>query len=200
MLVKIIVLFLILATLSYFANKTTNENFQNKSSSAAKCDCKGNDKEGDKEQSIRYVNTCPDLSKFVLKSSIPPCDPKPDMSKYVLRSSIPPMPDMEKYVLKTSVPACPRCPPNEEPEYTKKNCLVKCSPHFPRSTYIVKPVNITIPERKEPSHKPVIDENGNSKKPHKVSMNAITNFHTQKPADSFYFSGNHYAQINKLNN
>ncbi len=192
MILEIIVLFLILAILSFFANKTTNENFQNKSSSI-KCGCK----DTSKEQQIRYINTCPDLSKFVLKSSIPPCAPKPDMSKYVLRSSVPPMPDMEKYVLKASVPACPRCPPRKEPEYTKQNCLVKCSTHFPRSTYIVKPVNITVPEKKPPI-KPVIDENGNSKKINKVPMNAITNFYTQKPVDSFYFSGNHYAQLNKF--
>ena len=187
MILQIIVLFLTLATLSYFANKTTNENFQNKSSTTSNCECK----------QTRYHNTCPDLSKFVLKSSIPPCAPKPDMSKYVLRSSIPPMPDMEKYVLKTSVPACPRCPPCKEPEYTKKNCLVKCSTHFPRSTYIVKPVNITLPEKK-PQSKDVIDEHGNSKKPNKVPMNAINNFYSQKPVDSFYFSGNHYAQLNKF--
>ena len=190
MLLQIIVLFLILAILSHFANKTTHENFHDKKSADAEtctCQCK------ECKERPKVVNTCPDLSKFVLKSSIPPCAPKPDMSKYVLRSSVPPMPDMEKYVLKTSVPACPRCPPCEEPEYTKKNCLVKCGEHFPRSTYIVKPINITIPEKK----KPVIDENGNSKKTHKVPMNAITNFYTQKPADSFYFSGTHYAQLNQ---
>ena len=45
------------------------------SAGKSQCDCKGTPK---------IVNTCPDLSKFVLKSSIPPCAPKPDMSKYVL--------------------------------------------------------------------------------------------------------------------
>ena len=60
---------------------------------------------------------CPDLSKYVLKSSIPPCPQLPDMSNYILKSEIPPcprLPDMSKYVLKSSVPPpiqCPACPP-----------------------------------------------------------------------------------------
>ena len=59
----------------------------------------------------------PDLSKYVLKSSIPPCPQLPDMSNYILKSEIPPcprLPDMSKYVLKSSVPPpiqCPTCPP-----------------------------------------------------------------------------------------
>jgi hypothetical protein len=54
---------------------------------------------------------CPtiDWSKYVLKSSIPPCPPQPDMSRYMLKSDCPAPPDMSKYVLKSSVPVCPPC-------------------------------------------------------------------------------------------
>jgi hypothetical protein len=51
----------------------------------------------------------PDSSKWVLKTTVPPCPPLPDMSKYMLKTECPPQPDMSKYVLKTSVPACPPC-------------------------------------------------------------------------------------------
>jgi hypothetical protein len=51
----------------------------------------------------------PDMSKYVLKSSVPPCPPMPDMSKYMLKTECPPLPDMSKYVLKSSVPKCPPC-------------------------------------------------------------------------------------------
>ena len=57
------------------------------------------------------------MSKYVLKSSIPPCPKLPDMNQYILKSEIPAcprLPDMSKYVLKSSVPPpiqCPSCPP-----------------------------------------------------------------------------------------
>ena len=51
----------------------------------------------------------PDPSKWVLKSTIPPCPAMPDMSKYMLKTECPPLPDMSKYVLKSSVPKCPPC-------------------------------------------------------------------------------------------
>ena len=55
-----------------------------------------------------------DMSKYVLKSSIPPCPSIPDLSNYILKSEIPSCPkpiDMSKYVLKTSVPPPIQCPP-----------------------------------------------------------------------------------------
>lgn len=61
---------------------------------------------------------CPDLSKYVLKTSIPPCpEAQVDLTKYMLKSDCK-QPDMSKYVLKTSVPSfkCPPCPP----------CICKC--------------------------------------------------------------------------
>ena len=80
----------------------------------------------------------PDLSKYVLKSSVPPCPAMPDMSQYMLKSECPPTPDLSKYVLKSSVPKpqpiivdnsacrkeggeCPPCPRARCPE-------VKCPP------------------------------------------------------------------------
>jgi hypothetical protein len=51
----------------------------------------------------------PDLSKWIKKSSVPPCPPVPDMSRYMLKTECPPLPDMSKYVLKSSVPKCPPC-------------------------------------------------------------------------------------------
>lgn len=55
--------------------------------------------------------TCPtpDTTKYVLKTSIPPCPPMPDMTRYMLKTECPSQPDMSKYVLKSSVPKCPPC-------------------------------------------------------------------------------------------
>ena len=56
-------------------------------------------------------NRCPqiDWSKYVLKSSVPPCPPQPDMSKYMLKTECPAPPDMSKDILKSAVPPCPPC-------------------------------------------------------------------------------------------
>ena len=51
----------------------------------------------------------PDPTKYVLKSTVPPCPPMPDMSRYMLKTECPAQPDMSKYVLKSSVPKCPPC-------------------------------------------------------------------------------------------
>ena len=83
----------------------------------------------------------PDLSKYVLKSTVPPCPTCPDMSSYMLKTECPPVPDLSKYVLKSSIqkpqpvildcskcqkpkgecPPCPRprCPEVMCPEPTK---------------------------------------------------------------------------------
>jgi hypothetical protein len=80
----------------------------------------------------------PDMSKYVLKSSIPPCPACPDLSNYILKSECPPVPDLSNYVLKSSIPKqnpvildcskcqkakgeCPPCPRARCPE-------VKCPP------------------------------------------------------------------------
>ena len=85
--------------------------------------------------------TCPpapDMTKFVLKSSIPPPPTCPDMASYMLKTQCPPTPDLSQYVLKSSIPTpepvivdnsqcgkdcgeCPACPRPRCPE-------VKCPP------------------------------------------------------------------------
>jgi hypothetical protein len=78
----------------------------------------------------------PDLSKYVLKSTIPPCPKCPDLSKYMLKTECPPVPDLSKYVLKSSIPKpqpvildCSKCnkPKGECPPCPRARCPeVKC--------------------------------------------------------------------------
>lgn len=78
----------------------------------------------------------PDMSKYVLKSSIPPCPAVPDMSNYILKSECPPVPDLSNYVLKSSIPKqqpvvldCSKCqkPKGECPPCPRARCPeVKC--------------------------------------------------------------------------
>jgi hypothetical protein len=87
-----------------------------------------------------YCPPCrePDLSKYVLKSTIPPCQTCPDLSSYVLKSEVPPMPDLSQYVLKSSIPKqgpvildCSKCnkPKGECPPCPRPRCPeVKCPP------------------------------------------------------------------------
>ena len=80
----------------------------------------------------------PDLSKYVLKSTIPPCPPQPDLSKYMLKTECPPVPDLSNYVLKSSIPKpqpvildCTKCnkPSGECPPCPRPRCPeVKCPP------------------------------------------------------------------------
>jgi len=75
----------------------------------------------------------PDMNKYVLKSTIPPCPAVPDLSNYILKSECPPVPDLSNYVLKSSIPKqtpvlldcskcqkakgeCPPCPRARCPE------------------------------------------------------------------------------------
>ena len=86
--------------------------------------------------------TCPpvpDLSKYVLKTSIPPCAGQPDMTNYMLKTECPPVPDLSQYVLKSSIPKqqpiiidtsvdskakCGECPPCPRPRCPE----IKCPP------------------------------------------------------------------------
>jgi len=78
----------------------------------------------------------PDMNKYVLKSSIPPCPALPDMSNYILKSECPPVPDLSNYVLKSSIPKqnpvildCSKCqkPKGECPPCPRARCPeVKC--------------------------------------------------------------------------
>lgn len=80
----------------------------------------------------------PDMNKYVLKSSIPPCPAVPDMSNYILKSECPPVPDLSNYVLKSSVPKqnpvildCSKCqkPKGECPPCPRPRCPeVMCPP------------------------------------------------------------------------
>jgi hypothetical protein len=78
----------------------------------------------------------PDMSKYVLKSSVPPCPACPDMSLYMLKTECPPTADLSKYVLKSSIPkqqpviidnsACKKdageCPPCPRPRCPTVKC------------------------------------------------------------------------------
>lgn len=77
----------------------------------------------------------PDPTKYVLRSTIPPCPGLPDMSRYMLKTECPSQPDMSKYVLKSTVPKCPpcistcskpckigECPPCPRPRCPVANC------------------------------------------------------------------------------
>jgi hypothetical protein len=78
----------------------------------------------------------PNMSKYVLKSSIPPCPKCPDLSNYILKSECPPVPDLSNYVLKSSIPKqnpvildCSKCqkPKGECPPCPRARCPeVKC--------------------------------------------------------------------------
>ena len=80
----------------------------------------------------------PDMSKFVLKSSIPPNPTCPEMTNYMLKTECPPTPDLSQYVLKSSIPTpepvivdnsacgkdCGECPAGPRPRCPE----VKCAP------------------------------------------------------------------------
>ena len=80
----------------------------------------------------------PDLSRYVLKSTIPPCPQMPDLSRYMLKTECPSVPDLSNYVLKSSVPKpqpvildCSKCtkPSGECPPCPRPRCPeVKCPP------------------------------------------------------------------------
>ena len=66
----------------------------------------------------RLCPEMPDMSKYVLKSSIPPCPKCPNLDNYVLKTKMEEGDDMSRYVLKSSIPPCncPPCPPCKCPE------------------------------------------------------------------------------------
>lgn len=80
----------------------------------------------------------PDMSKYVLKSTVPPCPAMPDLSKYMLKTECPPVPDLSQYVLKSSIPKqqpvildCSKCnkPSGECPPCPRPRCpTVQCPP------------------------------------------------------------------------
>ncbi len=99
-----------------------------------------------------------DLSKYVLKSSIPPCQACPDMSLYMLKTECPPTPDLSKYVLKSSIPkqqpviidnsACQKnageCPPCPRPRCPEVKCPAPtvCPPPAPCPRPVCPPTTV----------------------------------------------------------
>ena len=95
----------------------------------------------------------PDMSKYVLKSSIPPNPTCPEMTNYMLKTECPPVPDLSQYVLKSSIPKqgpviidnsackggnCGECPPCPRPRCPEVKCpeptvCPTCAP-CPRAT------------------------------------------------------------------
>jgi hypothetical protein len=132
--------FLTYLVMSRFARK---EGFQSDSNSPICSQC--NHEWPCKEHKDTAAPSCPmcppvpDMSKYVLKSSIPPKTPCPDMTNYMLKTECPPVPDLSNYVLKSTIPKqqpiiidtsaelkskcgeCPACPRPRCPE-------VKCPP------------------------------------------------------------------------
>ncbi len=100
----------------------------------------------------------PDLSKYVLKSSIPPCPSCPDMTNYMLKTECPPVPDLSKYVLKSSIPkqqpviidnsACKKdagsCPPCPRPRCPEVKCPAptQCPPPAPCPRPVCPPTTV----------------------------------------------------------
>jgi hypothetical protein len=110
----------------------------------------------------------PDLSKYVLKSTIPPCPQCPDMSQYMLKSECPPVPDLSKYVLKSSIPkpqpiiidssackkeACGDCPPCPRPRCPEVKCPppTKCAPPAPCPRPVCPPQVVRCKAEEAPS-------------------------------------------------
>lgn len=125
-----------LVTYVFACRMVKREGFQSDSTGSCKC---GNSlpcsDHGDSTPSS--CPPVPDLTKYVLKTSIPPCPPKPDMNDYMLKSECPPVPDLSQYVLKTSVPKqqpiiidtsedrqakCGDCPPCPRPRCPETRC------------------------------------------------------------------------------
>jgi|UniRef100_A0A6C0DCS0 hypothetical protein len=102
-------------------------------------------KEGFQAMNSQACNVCgndscppmPDMTKYVLKASVPPKTTCPDMSQYMLKTECPPVPDLSQYVLKSSIPTpepiivdnsscknsnCGDCPPCPRPRCPDVKC------------------------------------------------------------------------------
>jgi len=103
---------------------------------------------------------CPgtDMSKYVLKTTVPPCPSMPDLTNYMLKSECPPVPDLSRYVLKSSIPkpqpviidssACSKqvgeCPPCPRPRCPTVQCPAptKCPPPAPCPRPVCPPTTV----------------------------------------------------------
>jgi len=114
-LVLLIILIGILLYITFVRNESNSiESFDNRNCRDGRCynTCRRNRGE------CRLCPEMPDMSKYVLKSSIPPCPKCPNLDNYVLKTKMPEKDEMSKYVLKSSIPPCncPPCPPCKCPE------------------------------------------------------------------------------------
>lgn len=109
----------------------------------------------------------PDMTKYVLKSTIPPCPQCPDMSEYMLKSECPPVPDLSKYILKSSIPKpqpiiidssackkeCGECPPCPRPRCPDVKCPppTKCPPPAPCPRAVCPPTQVKCKAEEAPA-------------------------------------------------
>ena len=137
-----------------------------------RCGCNGG---GGGGSATRLVcPPCPDLSAYVLKSTIPPCASMPDLTKYMLKTECPPVPDLSKYILKSSIPKpqpviidnskcktdsgeCPPCPRPRCP-VVKCPAPTKCPPPAPCPRPVCPPtvVKCKSEESTQPTVRPFL--------------------------------------------
>lgn len=128
------VILIIGVLVGYLVGKENKEGFEHEHSACSSCGkpspC------GCPESSSYSSHREPDLSKYVLKSTVPPCPSCPDLSNYILKTEVPPYPDMSRYVLKSTIPRqqpvildCSKCqkPKGECPPCPRARCPeVRC--------------------------------------------------------------------------
>jgi len=142
--IQVALLFFAGVLVGYFISNMmkSNEGFENNvaSNAAPACsNCGGNYPCANCEASLAICPACPpmaDMTKYVLKTSIPPCPTCPDLSQYMLKTECPPTPDLSHYVLKSSIPKqgpviidnsscrkdCGACPPCPRPRCPEVKC------------------------------------------------------------------------------
>jgi hypothetical protein len=140
--IQIAAIFLLGVLVGYLLVNVTKEGFQTAPSvpSTPQCSsCGAQYPCVDHPQATGQCPMCPpypDMTKYVLKSSIPPAPTCPDMSQYMLKTECPPVPELSNYVLKSSVPKpqpiivdssackgqCGECPPCPRPRCPDVKC------------------------------------------------------------------------------
>jgi hypothetical protein len=122
---------------------------------APQCTCKNG---GQISQLVCPPCRQPDMSKYVLKTTVPACPKSADMSQYMLKTQCPPVPDLSKYVLKSSIPkqqpviidtsACTKdageCPPCPRPRCPEVKCppAQSCPPPAPCPRAVCPPTTV----------------------------------------------------------
>lgn len=139
-------IFIVGLVIGLYSKQLQKDNFQNytvcdscEQESPCSCD-RPRPRQHSSNSSNRPAPECkqPNMNKYVLKSSIPPCPAVPDLSNYILKSECPPVPDLSNYVLKSSIPKqnpvildCSKCqkPSGDCPPCPRPRCPeVKCPP------------------------------------------------------------------------